>query len=131
MSDDFWKMKHVYAQMNRTANSQAAPEKNAVTDKKPTQTLDVNTCPERVGEAKAVWYTPVAPHVKRGFPGDPTIVYAVVAQYPGENAAYLFGCTSNWEVITDSWHLNVDDAISSAVATYPEANQSGKFTSNS
>jgi hypothetical protein len=87
-------------------------------------------CPERVGEAKARWYTPVTPHVQRGLPGGPTIVYAVVAQYPGEDAAYLFGCTSNWEVITDSWHEGVDEAIASAVTTYPEAGQSGQFTPN-
>ena len=42
MSDDFWKMKHVYAQMNRTAKSQAAPETKAVRDPKATQTSERN-----------------------------------------------------------------------------------------
>lgn len=43
MSDEFWKMRHVYAQMNRAASSQATPGTDAANTKKTTSTAHAST----------------------------------------------------------------------------------------
>jgi hypothetical protein len=52
MSDDFWKMKHVYAQMNGSATSQAAERKTAATTRVFVALLNEGTEVWRPVEAK-------------------------------------------------------------------------------
>jgi hypothetical protein len=33
-----------------------------------------------------------------------------ICQYDGEDAVYLFYCDSDWNVLTDTWHENVEAA---------------------
>ncbi|MEQ8848132.1 hypothetical protein [Botrimarina sp.] len=38
----------------------------------------------------------------------------IVAQYAGEKSFFLFYCDDGWNVITDTWHQTLEDAISQA-----------------
>lgn len=33
-----------------------------------------------------------------------------ICQYDGADAYYLFGCDERWEVVTDTYHLSVEEA---------------------
>jgi len=35
------------------------------------------------------------------------------------NGYYLFGCDSEWEVVTDTWHPTIEEAKSQAEFEYP------------
>jgi hypothetical protein len=33
-----------------------------------------------------------------------------ICEYSGEDSYYLFGCDSDWNSVTDTWHLSLEDA---------------------
>ncbi|HKQ37770.1 MAG TPA: hypothetical protein VJ063_06800 [Verrucomicrobiae bacterium] len=41
-----------------------------------------------------------------------------ICQYAGEGAFYLFGCDSDWQAVTDTWHQTLDDAKHQAEFEY-------------
>ncbi|REJ89477.1 MAG: hypothetical protein DWQ34_19675 [Planctomycetota bacterium] len=41
-----------------------------------------------------------------------------ICRYPGEPDCYLFGCDSEWNVISDTYHSTLDDAKSQAELEY-------------
>ena len=41
-----------------------------------------------------------------------------ICQYDGETAYYLFGCDSEWNTVTDTWHETLEDAIDQAEFEY-------------
>lgn len=42
-----------------------------------------------------------------------------IAQYPGENACYLFLCDELWKTLNDLFHENIDDAKAMGERLYP------------
>ena len=83
-------------------------------------------CPEIVGEAQVLLYTPIDERHK--FTGNCKQIVAgqlmgpmqglAICQYKTEDSYYLFGCDENWEVITDGWHERIEDAIKQAEFEY-------------
>ena len=41
-----------------------------------------------------------------------------ICRYPGEDSYYLFYCDSQWNVITDTWHETIEDALQQAEFEY-------------
>lgn len=41
-----------------------------------------------------------------------------ICQYPQETAYYLFGCDSEWNPVTDSWHGTLEEALEQAEFEY-------------
>jgi len=41
-----------------------------------------------------------------------------ICQFDGEDCCYLFYCDANWNVVTDTWHESVDQAMSQAEFEY-------------
>jgi hypothetical protein len=48
----------------------------------------------------------------------PTPSALAICRYEDADAFYLFGCDENWEVITDSCHLSLDEAKAQAEREY-------------
>jgi len=86
----------------------------------------MTSCPDTVDDAKVVCYAPVGP--RSGYTGRTRHVVAgvvtgqmdgvVIAQYPGENGYYLFGCDSEWHSVTDTWHATLEGALAQASFEY-------------
>ena len=82
--------------------------------------------PPTIGEAHVLAYTIIdernqptgaCKHVAGGEPFGPAAGLAI-CQYPGENGYYLFYCTTDWEVVTDTWHESIEDAKDQAEFEY-------------
>ena len=82
--------------------------------------------PERIGAAKVVSYTPIdsrhkptgaCRHIVRG-----ELLCAlaglIVSQYKDDKSFYLFYCDDDWNVLTDTWHETLEDALDQAEAEY-------------
>jgi hypothetical protein len=41
-----------------------------------------------------------------------------ICQFDGDDAFYLFGCDSDWNVVTDTWHQSLEEAQSQAEFEY-------------
>jgi len=41
-----------------------------------------------------------------------------ICRYEGEEAYYLFGCDTEWNTITDTWHETLEDALEQAEFEY-------------
>lgn len=41
-----------------------------------------------------------------------------ICQYTGESSFYLFYCDGDWNVVTDTWHETLEDAMSQAEFEY-------------
>jgi hypothetical protein len=41
-----------------------------------------------------------------------------ICQYDGEDAYYLFACSENWEVMSDTWHQSLTEAKEQAEFEY-------------
>ena len=52
-------------------------------------------------------------HSRNGRPVGPAHALAI-AQYPGETSIYLFSCNERWEVITDTLHDSLAEALNQA-----------------
>jgi hypothetical protein len=46
------------------------------------------------------------------------LCWAVVTHYADDNSFYLFGCDRAWQVITDSYHATLNDALTEASYEY-------------
>ena len=42
----------------------------------------------------------------------------VICQDPDGSSVYLYYCNNEWEPVTDTWHLSVDDAKAQAAFEY-------------
>lgn len=43
-----------------------------------------------------------------------------LASYAGDQSVYLFYCDDEWNVLTDTWHASVDDAIRQARSEFEQ-----------
>ena len=41
-----------------------------------------------------------------------------ICRYDGEDGYYLFGCDSNWNAVTDTWHTTLEEAQAQAEFEY-------------
>jgi hypothetical protein len=48
--------------------------------------------------------------------GEQVVTFAAlaIASYEGDEGIYLFYCDEQWETVTDTFHLSVDDALHQA-----------------
>jgi hypothetical protein len=56
-------------------------------------------------------------HVVGGAPLDPAAALAI-ARYPGEQATYLLYLDEDGNVVTDTWHASLEDALCHASFEY-------------
>jgi hypothetical protein len=83
-------------------------------------------CPSTVGGAQVICYSPI--DERHRFTGACKQIVAgqlmgamsglAICQYAGEDAFYLFGCDSEWQTVTDTWHQTLDDAKHQAEFEY-------------
>ena len=83
-------------------------------------------CPRIVDGATVICYSPI--DVRHRFTGACKQMYAgqllgamsglAICQYDGEDAFYLFGCGSEWQTITDTWHQTLGEAKDQAEFEY-------------
>jgi hypothetical protein len=86
----------------------------------------IKECPEIVGGVKVVMYTPI--DYRHRFTGKCKQVVAgkMMGQMAGlaicglenDTSFYLFGCTPDWTVVTDTLHATVEDAMDQAEFEY-------------
>jgi hypothetical protein len=86
----------------------------------------VNNPPAKLGKAKVLFYTSIDKqhkptgntlHYVEGNIFGPTAGLAI-CQYDRDEGFYLFYCDVDWEVITDTFHLSLDDAMHQAEFEY-------------
>lgn len=41
-----------------------------------------------------------------------------LCKYDDEDGYFLFGCDADWNVVTDTWHMTVQDALAQAELEY-------------
>jgi hypothetical protein len=91
----------------------------------------MRNCPEIVGGARVVCYTPID-HRHRYTGNTRQVVAGVllgpanglaICQYDGESAFYLFGCDADWNSLSDTWHETLEDAKEQAEFEYEETSQ--------
>jgi hypothetical protein len=87
---------------------------------------DMKTCPAIVGSARVIFYSPIderhrftgnCVHTVAGLQMD-AMAGLAICQYTGEEAFYLFGCDSDWQSVTDTWHQTLEDAKHQAEYEY-------------
>ena len=61
-------------------------------------------------------------HIIRGKLQGPVAGLAI-CQYQGKDGYYLFGCDSNWDCLTDTWHDSLEDALSQAEFEYEDVSK--------
>jgi len=82
--------------------------------------------PSQIGGAKVICYTPIDDRHK--FTGNckqivagklmGTMAGLAICQYDKNDAFYLFGCTADWNSVTDTWHQTVEEAKGQAEFEY-------------
>jgi len=82
--------------------------------------------PTQIGGAKVICYTPIDDRHK--FTGNCEQIVAgklmgpmaglAICQYAKDNAFYLFGCDSEWNSATDTWHQSIEEAKDQAEFEY-------------
>jgi hypothetical protein len=86
----------------------------------------MNRPPEQLGGATVVRWsviddrqqpTGVCRHLINGELQGPAAALAI-CQYEGETAYYLFGCDSEWNTVTDTWHPTFEEALEQAESEY-------------
>lgn len=82
--------------------------------------------PVLIGGARVIRWSPIdaqhrptgnCKHIVSGGLQCPAAGLAI-CQYEGEDAYYLFGCDAEWNTITDTWHLTLEDALDQAEFEY-------------
>ena len=82
--------------------------------------------PDHLSNARVLLYSPLdsrhkpigtAPHAVHGHALGPVAGLAI-GQYEGDPHVYLFYCTPDWQVITDTCHHGLEDARSQAEREY-------------
>jgi hypothetical protein len=84
------------------------------------------TIPSQIGGAKVICYTPIDHRHK--FTGSCKQIVVgklmgpmaglAICQYDKEDAFYLFGCNSDWNSQTDTWHQTLEEAKNQAEFEY-------------
>ncbi len=86
----------------------------------------MKTAPKIIGRAKVILYTSIdsrhcftsnCEQIVAGVLQGPVAALAI-CQYEGESAFYLFGCDSEWNSITDTWHQTLEEAKDQAAFEY-------------
>ncbi len=84
------------------------------------------TPPENFGSAKVVRWSPIdqrhnhtgaCNHLVGGQTLPPASLLAICEESDG-SAFFLFGCDSDWNPVTDTWHLTLDEATQQAEFEY-------------
>ena len=82
--------------------------------------------PDLVGGARVVRWSPIddrhrsmgnCRQIVAGVLQSPAAGLAI-CQYEGETAYYLFGCDSDWNSVTDTWHQSLEEALDQAEFEY-------------
>lgn len=82
--------------------------------------------PERIGGARVLRWTSIddrhkptgnCRHTVAGKVRGPAAGLAI-CRHDGEQAVYLFGCDEDWNVVTDTWHETLQDALKQAEFEY-------------
>jgi hypothetical protein len=82
--------------------------------------------PGFIGKAKVLYYTSIdsrhratgnCKQIVAGVLQGPASGLAI-CQYEGEDCFYLFGCDSDWNPVTDTWHQSIEDAKAQAEFEY-------------
>ncbi len=67
-------------------------------------------------DARHQWTT-VCRHTVRGVVTG-SMAGLAICQYTEESGVYLFGCNADWEVVTDTWHQTIEEAMKQAEFEY-------------
>ena len=74
--------------------------------------------PSELDGAKVLLYIENMPTNTLGYVQFPdhneTVTALAIAQYDGDNSYYVFDCDINWEVIGDTLHASLNDALECA-----------------
>jgi hypothetical protein len=82
--------------------------------------------PREIGGARVICSTPIderhrptrsCRHIIVGAVLVPTAGLAI-CQFEGDNCYYLFGCSIEWQPVTDTWHATIEEAMSQAEFEY-------------
>lgn len=85
-----------------------------------------NECPDVIGGAIVIQYTLIdsrhlfTENTKQIVNGETlkSMKGLVICKYENEEGIYLFGCDADWNVITDTWHNDVEEAVAQAEFEY-------------
>jgi hypothetical protein len=86
----------------------------------------VNSIPSDIGGAQVLYYTKIDErhhvtgkcHHAVGRQVMGAAAGLAICQYPGEDSYYLFYCDRQWNVVTDTWHETIKDALQQAEFEY-------------
>ncbi len=89
-------------------------------------TSSVSQPPATLDGARVLWFTPIDTRhavtgATRHLVGDQSlsgIAGLAIAQYDGEASVYLFYCSAEWHVLTDTLHGSTAEALSQAEAEF-------------
>lgn len=95
----------------------------------------MNTPPLTIGDAKTIAYLLLADHFENSgntrhfIDGEIKNSFACLAicQYPADTGYYLFYCDRDWNVLTDTYHNNIEGAIHQAESEYEGSSSSWAF----
>lgn len=82
--------------------------------------------PREIGGARVISYSPIdkrhhhtgnCRQIVAGVLQGPMAGLAI-CQYPGEDSYFLFGCDTEWQSITDTWHQTLEQAKQQAEFEY-------------
>ena len=78
--------------------------------------------PSQLDGAKVILYIENIPTNDLGYVQYPdhndTVTALAIAQYDGETSYYIFGCDADWNVISDTLHPSLNDALECAKNSY-------------
>ncbi|HLK59631.1 MAG TPA: hypothetical protein VKU00_23930 [Chthonomonadaceae bacterium] len=82
--------------------------------------------PEKVGGAKVICFTPIDERHRhtgncKQIVADVLLEVAAglaICQYEGEDSYYLFGCDAEWNTLSDTWHVTLENAKEQAEFEY-------------
>ena len=95
----------------------------------------MNPAPSEIGGARVICFTPIDErHHHTG--NTRQIVGGVlqgaaaglaICQFDGEDTFYLFGCDSDWNTVTDTWHQSLADAQVQAAFEYEGISETWQY----
>ena len=91
----------------------------------------MHACPQRLGEEQVVCYTPVdsrhrhtgaTRHVVAGVLASQSCGLAI-CESPRSAGFMLYGCDTQWSVLSDTWHPSLAEALAQAEHEYAGSSQ--------
>jgi hypothetical protein len=98
----------------------------------------MKACPEIISNARVICYTPIdqrhqftgaCKQIVHGAVMGPMAGLAI-GQYADHKAFYLFGCDSDWQCVTDTWHQTLEEAQQQAEFEYAGVNKTWTFSTD-